>query len=70
MVQQKSSIGGNQQRRVTIRDVAEAAGVSISTVSHVLNDYGDIGPPETVLLVRKTMQQLNYYPQCLGQKTD
>lgn len=67
MVQQKSSTGGNQQRRVTIRDVAEAAGVSISTVSHVLNDYGDIGP-ETVLLVRKTMQQLNYYPSASARR--
>lgn len=54
-------------RRVTIRDVAEAAGVSVSTVSHVLNDYGDIGP-ETEQLVRKTMERLNYYPNASARR--
>ncbi len=67
MTQQKCSGGGNQHRRVTIRDVAEAAGVSVSTVSHVLNNYGDIGP-QTELLVRKTMQKLNYYPSAAARR--
>lgn len=54
-------------RRVTIRDVAEVAGVSVSTVSHVLNNYGDISP-ETEQHVRKTMEALNYYPSSLARR--
>ena len=54
-------------RRVTIRDVAEAAGVSVSTISHVLNNYGDISP-ETEQHVRNTMEALNYYPSSLARR--
>ncbi len=54
-------------RRVTIREVAEAAGVSVSTVSHVLNDYGDISP-DTEQRVRQVMKELNYYPSSLARR--
>ncbi|HHY15844.1 MAG TPA: LacI family transcriptional regulator [Firmicutes bacterium] len=66
MFQHKGN-GNEPPKRVTIRDVAKAAGVSVSTVSHVMNNYGDIGP-ETEKRVRKTMEDLNYYPNALAQR--
>jgi LacI family transcriptional regulator len=47
--------------RSTITDVAQLAGVSISTVSRVLNGTGPVAA-ETVLLVRNAMDKLNYKP--------
>jgi LacI family transcriptional regulator len=44
---------------VTIRDVAKAAGVSISTVSRVLNDKDDVAP-ETYQKVRGVIEELGY----------
>ena len=54
-------------QRPTIRDIARAAGVSVSTVSHVLNEYGDISA-ETEHRVREVMEQLNYYPSALARR--
>ena len=46
-------------QRVTIREVAEAAGVSVATVSKVLNDrYGVAGP--TSERVRAVIEELGY----------
>ncbi len=59
--------GTSPIRRVTIRDVAAKAGVSVSTVSHVLNNYGDISP-QTEEHVRQTMKALNYYPSSLARR--
>ena len=39
--------------RVTIRDVAKKAGVSITTVSKALNDYTDVNPD-----TRKHIQEI------------
>jgi len=36
---------GRKHKRVTIKDVAEHAGVSVSTVSYVLNDSGPVAEP-------------------------
>ena len=46
---------------VTIKDVAEAAGVSISTVSKVLNGHYSISE-KTAQRVRGIMREMNYYP--------
>jgi LacI family transcriptional regulator len=43
----------------TIRDVAKAAGVSVSTVSRVLNDKGDVAP-ETYQKVQEIIDELGY----------
>ena len=44
---------------VTIKDVAKAAGTSVSTVSKVINGHYSISQ-ETVTRVRKVMRELNY----------
>ena len=45
----------------TIRDVAREAGVSVATVSRVLNDKGVVSP-DTHRLVREAASRLNYSP--------
>lgn len=45
----------------TIHDVARAAGVSIKTVSNVLNDNPKVGP-ETRLRVRRLVDEMGYRP--------
>jgi DNA-binding LacI/PurR family transcriptional regulator len=45
--------------RPTIRDVAKAAGVSVTTVSHALNDKGRVDPA-TRALVARVVRQLGY----------
>lgn len=44
---------------ITIRDVAREAGVSVSTVSRVLNDKDDVAP-ETYERVQRVIRQLSY----------
>jgi LacI family transcriptional regulator len=44
---------------ITIRDVAREAGVSVSTVSRVLNDKDDVAP-ETYARVRSVIRKLGY----------
>lgn len=46
---------------VRLKDVAEAAGVSVRTVSNVVNDYRHI-KPETRLRVQDTIDRLGYRP--------
>ncbi len=55
-------------RNIGIKDVAVAAGVSVTTVSHVLNkvSYARISP-ETRDKVRTTAEQLGYGPNRLAQ---
>ena len=52
-------------REATIRDVAREAGVSISTVSKVLNQKGRVGT-QTIEHVRKVAEQLNYTPNSIA----
>lgn len=51
---------------VTIKDVAKAAGTSVSTVSKVINGHYSISE-ETADRVRKVIQELNYYPSVSAQ---
>ena len=53
-------------RRVTIRSVAREAGVSISTVSNVLNGRHAQMTPETLDRVRAAMARLGYRPSHLA----
>ena len=50
---------GRGKKAVTIRDVARTAGVSVSTVSRVLNDKDDVAP-ETYEKVRSVIRRLGY----------
>lgn len=51
--------------RVSIRDVAKQAGVSITTVSKALNDYADV-KPETRERIREIARRMNYVPNAAG----
>ncbi|MBR9857529.1 MAG: substrate-binding domain-containing protein [Gammaproteobacteria bacterium] len=54
-------------RRLTIADVAEAAGVSRTTVSHALNDRGQVDP-QTRARVKEVAHQLGYSPNLKAQR--
>ena len=45
---------------VTIKDVAQAAGVSITTVSRVLSNKGSFYSEKTARKVKKTAEKLGY----------
>lgn len=49
-------------RKVTIRDLAEEAGVSVTTVSQILNGKGDRFSSDTRARVEKLQEQLGYVP--------
>lgn len=51
---------------VTIRDVAKKAGVSVATVSHVINGTRKVAP-ETEARVRRAMEELGYQPNAIAQ---
>lgn len=51
----------SKKKRVTIRDVARDAGVSLTTVSHALNDRGVVDP-ETRARVKAIATRLGYRP--------
>jgi LacI family transcriptional regulator len=50
---------------ITIKDVAQKAGVSVSTVSRVLNGYSNVNE-ETRLLVQQAIEDLGYRPNELA----
>ncbi|MGC9530635.1 MAG: LacI family DNA-binding transcriptional regulator, partial [Candidatus Bipolaricaulaceae bacterium] len=50
----------------TIRDVAARAGVSVATVSHVINGTRKVAA-ETAGRVRRAMEELDYYPNAVAQ---
>lgn len=53
-------------RAATIKDVARQAGVSITTVSNVLNERTDSMSEQTLERVQHVMQELNYRPNALA----
>ncbi len=54
-----------QRQRLTIRDVAAAAGVSTQTVSRVLNNRMDVAP-ETLRRVNEIIRETGYSPNMLA----
>ena len=56
----------NLKDRVTIYQVAQAAGVSLATVSRVINKQGSV-TPTTRKKVEDTIQALGYKPSGLAQ---
>lgn len=48
-----------------LKDVAELAGVSVTTVSRVINNYGSLSE-KTIKKVHAAMRQLNYQPNALA----
>ncbi|HYE82635.1 MAG TPA: LacI family DNA-binding transcriptional regulator [Clostridia bacterium] len=52
--------------KISIRDVAKEANVSISTVSRVLRKYSNV-PPETEEIVMKAVNKLKYIPNVAAQ---
>ncbi len=53
---------------VTIKDVAARAGVSVATVSHVLNGTRKVAPA-TAERVRRTIEELGYQPNTIARGT-
>ena len=62
----KVKIGVQTTTMATIRDVARASGVSVTTVSVVLNDSPRPVNPETRRRVIATARQLNYHPNAIA----
>ena len=52
--------------KVTIKDIAEASGVSATTVSLILNNKEVRTSPETKKKVLETARKLNYVPNSLA----
>lgn len=55
----------NPKKKVTIKDVAAAAGVSHQTVSRVINDRPDVAE-ETRRRVWRVIEELNYQPSAIA----
>lgn len=55
------------QKRATIQDVANKAGVSITTVSRFLNEHYESMSEETKERIRLVVRELNYQPNALAQ---
>lgn len=56
-----------ERRRITIRSVADEAGVSITTVSNVINGRHEQMAPETLQRVLTAMERLGYRPNRVAQ---
>ncbi|ACL70572.1 LacI family DNA-binding transcriptional regulator [Halothermothrix orenii] len=63
----RKGIKKSPDSKVTIREVAREAGVSVATVSRVINGDSAVSP-QTRNRVKKAMQALNYHPNLLGRQ--
>lgn len=52
--------------RASIRSVAQEAGVSVATVSRIVNGVHDRASPDTILRVKQAVVALDYRPQSAG----
>ena len=59
IIYRKLGLGMGRNKTVTLRDIAEATGFSINTVSHALKDKTDISK-QTRALIQKTAQKMGY----------
>lgn len=57
----------DEKNRVTIKDVAKEAGVSISTVSKALNGVGGV-TADTRIMIQNVASRLNYVPNLMGKQ--
>ena len=55
----------SQRGRLTIREVAEAAGVSAQTVSRVMNNRPDVAP-DTYERIQRIIAEIGYSPNMLA----
>jgi LacI family transcriptional regulator len=53
------------KKRITVKEVAEAAGVSTQTVSRVVNNHPDVAP-ETSARVQQIIRRMGYAPNVLA----
>ncbi|MCB0211381.1 MAG: LacI family DNA-binding transcriptional regulator [Anaerolineae bacterium] len=60
------SKSSNHSKRVTIKDVAQAAGVSVTTVSNALNQRTEAMTQETLQRIQEAIQALNYRPSSVA----
>ena len=66
----RAGSGGARQageRAPTIRDVAASAGMSLVTVSRVINDHPSVKPSSRAR-VERAMEELNYFPDASAQR--
>jgi LacI family transcriptional regulator len=55
------------QGDVTLKDIANVVGKSVTAVSRALNDYPDIGP-ETKATIKQVAQDMGYKPNLMAQR--
>jgi LacI family transcriptional regulator len=61
-----AQVSPNKTSSATIRDVAKRAGVSVATVSRVLNNTSTVSP-DTYVRVQATISELNFVPRAAAQ---
>ncbi|NQU65968.1 MAG: LacI family DNA-binding transcriptional regulator, partial [SAR324 cluster bacterium] len=52
---------------VTLRDIANKVGKSVTTVSRALHDYDDVSP-KTKAIIKKVADELGYTPNIMAQR--
>ena len=63
-----SKLSARTRKRITIKDVAQVAGVSVTTVSNVLNDRTEAMTQETLSRIQEAIRTLNYRPSRVARR--